>query len=63
MFVCCHRGHWQQNRAEKINPKILSWVVFFAFYTHAITLPFAARSSDTKPRFEARAKTAPAAPS
>jgi len=32
-------------------------------FTPAITPPFAARWSDTKPRFGARAKTAPAAPS
>ena len=34
----------------------------FAFFTPAITLPFAARWSDTEPAMEARSKTAPASP-
>ena len=37
-------------------------VVFFAFFTHAITPPFAARLSDTEPKLGARSKTAPASP-
>src|ERR1035441_4335067 len=37
-------------------------VVFFAFFTPAITLPFAARLSDTEPTLGARSKTAPASP-
>ena len=37
-------------------------VVFFAFFMHAATPPFAARLSDTEPTLGARSKTAPASP-
>ena len=41
----------------------MSGCVSSPFFTPAITPPFAARWSDTKPRLGARSKTAPAAPS
>jgi hypothetical protein len=35
-------------RAESQTGEML-WLFFFAFFTHAITPPFAARRSDTEP--------------
>ena len=58
--------------AENVRPLYPPWaaipgnaaarlmVVFFAFFTHAVTPPFAARLSDTEPTSGARSKTAPA---
>jgi hypothetical protein len=60
--------------AESVRPLCPPWAaipgnaaarlmfVFFAFFTPAITPPFAARLSDTEPTLGARSKTAPASP-